>query len=315
LLPTTLHLFRKLTIMLKHHRISLLASVTGVALVASLAACSSIPEDNAALNQARTDYRSAQANPLTVSLAPAELKVAGDALNVADAAYARQDKRAEVDQLAYLARQRVAIAQELAGQRGAERSVADASAARDKMRLTARTQEADAAHASADSSKAQAQASQTQAQAALTQADMAHLRNQQLEAQVRELNAKQTDRGLVITLGDVLFDTNQASLKSGGQRNLDKLVTFLQQNPERRALIEGFTDSTGSDETNQALSARRADAVRAALLNGGVAADRVSTKAYGEAFPVASNDKADGRQMNRRVEIVLSDLLGEIKPR
>jgi len=307
--------------MLKLHRIQIMAPVAA-AVIAMLSACSSVPADNALLTQAHSAYRTAQANPQAVQLAPGELKIAGDALNKADAAYARNDSRADVDQLAYLATQRIAIAQEVAGQRGAEAAIATANTERDKMRLAARTNEADVARASAESSKAQVAISQSQTQLAMNQADasqrqadQAQVRNFQLETMMREMNAKQTERGLVITLGDVLFDTNQANLKTGGQRNLEKLVAFLQQNPDRRALIEGFTDSTGSDATNQALSTRRADAVRAALLGGGVAAERVSTQAYGEAYPVASNDNASGRQMNRRVEIVVSNVNGVIQPR
>ena len=98
-------------------------------------------------------------------------------------------------------------------------------------------------------------------------------------------------------------------------RNVEKLVAFLNEYPQRKALIEGFTDSTGSESHNQELSGRRADAVRSALVDTGVGRGRITTQGYGEAYPVAGNDSSGGRQMNRRVEIVLSDEDGSIVPR
>jgi outer membrane protein OmpA-like peptidoglycan-associated protein len=120
---------------------------------------------------------------------------------------------------------------------------------------------------------------------------------------------------MVITLGDVLFSTNKAQLSSGGTRNVQKLADFLKQFEQRKVMIEGYTDSTGSNDYNQMLSVRRADAVRTALIDMGISSDRISTRGYGEAFPVASNKTAAGRQQNRRVEIILSDDNGNIAPR
>jgi len=137
----------------------------------------------------------------------------------------------------------------------------------------------------------------------------------QQEMQLKELKAKKTERGLVITLGDVLFSTNKAQLKSGGMRNVQKLADFLKQYPQRKVLVEGFTDSTGSDSLNQELSERRANAVRTALVDMGISSDRINTRGYGKALPIADNDTAASRQLNRRVEIVLSDENGNIAPR
>lgn len=139
------------------------------------------------------------------------------------------------------------------------------------------------------------------------QARDAEMRASELETQLEELNAKKTERGLVITLGDVLFDTNKAQLKSGGSRSLQKLADFLKQYPQRKARIEGYTDSTGGADYNQALSERRANAVRTSLADMGISNDRISTHGYGKDSPVATNDTASGRQLNRRVEIILSD--------
>ena len=269
--------------------------------LATLAGCSSQPQRNALLEQARGDYQMAQGNPEVSELASGELKQANDALNLANEAAARGEKPAEVDHLAYLAKQRIAIAREAGSQKAAERAVNNAEAARDKVRLSARTTEADMAHRSADDARMDTRAAQA--------------RNLQLENQLKALNAKQTPRGIVITIGDVLFDTNRAELKAGGMRNMEKLVVFLKDNPQRKAVIEGFTDSSGSDSHNQALSERRADSVMNALISMGIGSERLSARGYGEAYPVAGNDSASGRQMNRRVEIILSDESGNISSR
>lgn len=290
--------------------------------LAVVAGCSTTPAPNARLDEARSNYRVAQDNPQTRDMAGAEMRQASDALNKANDAWTRKESPAEVDHLAYLTKQKVLIAQEAARQKTAELAVTQADAARDKLRLEARTNEADTAQRSAAASQQQSEASQRQAasaqrqaEAAKQQANDAQARSSQLEVQLRDLNAKKTDRGLVVTLGDVLFDTNQAQLKSGGMRSVQKLSTFLTQYPERRALVEGFTDNTGSEGLNQDLSGRRAAAVRAALVSLGVSGDRIATHGYGEAYPVAGNDSAGGRQMNRRVEIVLSADDGSIAPR
>ena len=129
------------------------------------------------------------------------------------------------------------------------------------------------------------------------------------------MQAVKADRGLVMTLGDVLFDVNQADLKPGGILTVEKLAAFLAEYPGRRVMIEGFTDSTGAAEYNQALSERRALAVRTALLEKGIKSDRIEFRGYGKQYPVASNDTAAGRQLNRRVEIIISDETGAIPSR
>jgi outer membrane protein OmpA-like peptidoglycan-associated protein len=140
-------------------------------------------------------------------------------------------------------------------------------------------------------------------------------RAEQLAKRVNELEAQQTERGLVLTLGDVLFDVNEATLKSGGERAVNQLTNFLQEYPERNVLIEGHTDNTGSDSYNQQLSQRRANAVRQALITSGIAGTRIRATGLGEQFPKASNNTGAGRQQNRRVEVIISDKSGEIPDR
>jgi len=310
--------------------------------MAVLAGCSTMPQSTT-LDHARTDYHNAQANPQVVRLAPLQLKDAGEALDRANAAQTSKEDVKVVDSLAYVAKQKVALAQETALRKNAELAVSNAAAERNRQLLQARTNEADQANMkaavaqqdveqiaaeldvanaitqqqqldldakTAEANQARQQTANARANAAQDQASLAAM-----QAQLNELNAKQTPRGMVITLGDVLFDTNQANLKSGGARNVQKLAEFLKRYPQRRVLIEGFTDSVGSDSSNQALSEQRANAVAMALTDMSVGRDRVSTKGYGEAYAVASNDNASGRQLNRRVEIMLSDDKGNIAPR
>ena len=283
--------------------------------VAILSGCSSVPKENTSLNEAHSSYDSARNDPQATNLAPLELKAAGDTLDQADQALSKGQGDAQVNHLAYIASQQVAIAEETAKRKTAELAVTEASAQRGQVRLEARTAEADAANQQA----AIAQETAAQQAAALAAAGANAERDQALiaqqEEQLKELNAKKTARGMVITLGDVLFSTNKAQLKSGGIRNVQKLADFLNQYPQRKVLVEGYTDSTGSDSLNQALSERRADAVRTALVDAGISSDRINTRGYGEKFPVASNKTAAGRQHNRRVEIILSDDNGNIAPR
>ena len=111
----------------------------------------------------------------------------------------------------------------------------------------------------------------------------------------------------MLTLGDVLFDTGRATLKPGADRTIDRLAQALKDNPNTKVQIEGHTDSVGGDDYNMALSERRADAVSDALRMRGVPSDRYEAKGLGKDFPVASNSTAEGRQQNRRVEIIFSD--------
>ena len=140
-------------------------------------------------------------------------------------------------------------------------------------------------------------------------------RNAMLEAELRELAATKSDRGLVITMNDVLFDSGSATLRPGGRRLVARMAHFLREYPERTLAIEGFTDSAGDDLYNQQLSERRAAAVQIAMMEEGIEGSRILVRGYGEAFPVASNDTAEGRQRNRRVEMVISDGRVAIGPR
>jgi outer membrane protein OmpA-like peptidoglycan-associated protein len=129
----------------------------------------------------------------------------------------------------------------------------------------------------------------------------------ELQQQIQQLNAKETERGWVVTLGDVLFDTGRAELKEGSLSNLSKLSAFLNRYQDRKVQIEGHTDSIGSSGSNQGLSERRANSVRRYLENQGISADRLTTAGLGEDSPVTDNDTAASRQQNRRVEVIIAN--------
>lgn len=287
-----------------------------------LAACSTVPTTTPTLDQARADFVAANNNPQVSNYAPLEFRQASDALNAANAAAAKKESLEDIDRLAYVAKQKIATAQEVARGKAAEANIADASRQRNEVRLEARTAEADrakreAAEAQAAAAAAQQQAATAQQQAASAQ-DQARAmaeRTAQLEAMMADLQAKKTERGLIVTIGDVLFATGQANLTPNGMSSLRKLADAMAQNPERTVLVEGFTDSTGNASSNQELSQRRADAVAGALSSLGVPRERIATRAFGQTFPVAPNDTAANRQLNRRVEIVLSNDANPIPPR
>jgi outer membrane protein OmpA-like peptidoglycan-associated protein len=119
----------------------------------------------------------------------------------------------------------------------------------------------------------------------------------------------------VLTLGDVLFDTGRSEMNPGAGIKMNQLAQFLNEHPDRRVEIDGFTDSVGSDAYNDDLSERRANSVKAAIVSRGIDPSRINTQGYGKAYPVASNSDSGGRQLNRRVEVVIGNDNAPIVPR
>lgn len=304
------------------------------AMAIAVTACSSNPPANSALDMASNRFEAASGNARVSTLAADELKQADQALQVARKSWADKEKTSTVNHLAYLASQRVAIAEETAASRTSQAITAGAGAERDKSRLALRTKEVE----QVNWKLAESRASNASTVEALARSDRKLQRSEQgsaekstelaaadaiaqhnraemnrndarvndLESQLKELNAKQTERGLVVTLGDMLFNTGQARILPGSSGNLAKLAEFFKSNPNSAATIEGHTDSVGAAAANIALSQRRANAVMTTLTNLGVSADRLSIHAHGADSPIASNETAAGRQMNRRVEIVFA---------
>jgi outer membrane protein OmpA-like peptidoglycan-associated protein len=276
------------------------------ALATLLAACNSIPDRNSNLERTRGHLQSAQQDSKVASLAPEELKRAAESFSAAEKAHAKSEPEGDVNHLAYVAEQRVTIARETATNRAAQAVVAGASAERDKMRLAMRTEEADSAKVQlAVSQQANAQQSSELADAQAT-AQLGNARIEDLERQLSDLGAKKTDKGMVVTLGGVLFYTGEARLLPKAKNDMNKLAAFFKRNPQRTATVEGNTDDVGDEQANKVLSQNRADSVMAALIELGVAADHLRTSANGEGKPVATNTTAAGRQMNRRVEIIFA---------
>ncbi|GAB3377037.1 OmpA family protein [Azotobacter armeniacus] len=238
-----------------------------LALAIGLAACAIKPNPN--LEQARDAFIALQNNPRASQLAALETQDAGNLLDQAEKAHQSGASAEKVDQLAYLTRRRVEFAEQTIILRNAEQEIQRSSAQRGEARLQSR------------------------------------------DAQIRqlqeELQAKHTERGTLVTFSDVLFDYDRAELKPGGMRDLQKLGEFLKASPQRQVIVEGYTDSTGSDAYNQRLSERRAEAVRIALIKMGIDPRRIAMQGYGKRYPVASNATPAGRAMNRRVEVTIAD--------
>lgn len=188
-----------------------------------------------------------------------------------------------------------------------EASTADLAAANSNQQALDARSDADAANLAAANSDQQAVDARSEANSADLAAGAATRQNAELQQRIDALQARVTDRGLVVTLGDVLFTSGAAGLKEGSSGNLNRLVLFLDQYPDRTANIEGYTDNRGSDESNQALSQRRADAVRSYLVEQGIGSNRLVASGEGENSPVAGNDSAAGRQQNRRVEVIITN--------
>lgn len=326
-------------------RICKIAGVTLAALL--LAACATTPQPHAGLEAARESVQAADDNPDIRRLAPSELRDAKDKLAEAERRWRDGAGSSEVTHWSWMASNRADVATEATGLRLMERRVEELSNERERLQLQARAlraeqdarrtdserarAEAERARAEADRASAEAarqaeEAERRRAEQAAREADLqremaerraADLEDQtrqmreeaeRLQRQIAELEARPTDRGLVLTLGsDVLFDFDRYELRDGARRTVERIAEFLGEYEERQVLIEGFTDSTGSREYNMGLSERRANAVRQALINEGVGERRIRMRGYGPDYPVASNDNEAGRQLNRRVEVIISD--------
>ena len=275
--------------------------VIGIGLALGLGACASTPPVYPALESARQAVHTAESDPNVNKYAALDLDAARKQLQVAETAAVNKNADA-IAQPSYLATQTARLAQARAAAKADDARVAAGQAERDQIQLAARAREANTAIAQRD--QARAQTAEAQAQAAQVQAQAAE-QAARLQAEIDQLKATPTPRGLVLTLGDVLFDTGKSELKPGAARKMDQLAQFLSEHPNRRVEIDGFTDSVGSDSYNEELSLNRADSVKSALLARGIDGSRIATEGYGKAFPVATNNDPSGRQQNRRVEVVI----------
>lgn len=289
-----------------HRSVTALAAAAALLLTTACVAPLAKPEGAAAV---RTKLSQLQADPQLASRAPAAIKDAEVAVTAAevprdDAAFARH--------LVIVADRKVDTAWAQAQGRLSEdqrQSILDQG---ERARLDSRTREADNARSDAASARSEAASARGDAAIARSEAELARLESSaakqqsaDLRQQLAELNAKETERGLVITLGDVLFASGGYAFKGGTAGNLGRLATFLNKYPDRTVQIEGHTDSVGNTDANLTLSQRRAEAVKAYLVQQGVDASRIAASGMGEGSPAAGNDSATGRQQNRRVEVII----------
>ena len=282
--------------------------ISAMTLALALGACAGGPRPNPALESAHDAVRAAESDPNVSKYAALDLEAARKNLAIADDA-ALHHRDSEIAQPAYMAEQNARLARIHGAAKADDARVAAGQSERDQIMLSARTREVQ--NAKAATNVALDQRDQAAQNAAAAQQEAARL-----QAEVDQLKATPTPRGLVLTLGDVLFDTGRAELNPGAGRKLDQLAQFLTEHKDRLVQIDGFTDSVGTDAYNEDLSRRRADAVKSALLSRGVDFARIGTVGYGKAYPVASNSESGGRQLNRRVEVIIGGNDGRpISPR
>jgi outer membrane protein OmpA-like peptidoglycan-associated protein len=281
-----------------------LAAVGLVACATLLAACASTPVRNEQLDQARTAVRSLEQDPDAQQAAADQLRDARNNLDRANAAFAKHQPPEEVTYLAYLAQREAEAGKAHTDEYRSRQALAKGNEERSQILLEARNREIQQARQAAQTSQQRLQAAQAQAQSAQSQLE-------QERAQLANMQARETARGLELTMAsNVLFNTGSASLKPGAMLQLGRLADFMRGHPKTRIMIEGYTDDRGSPAFNQQLSQARAQAVGSALESDGVAPDRIRAVGRGQDFPVASNATPAGRQQNRRVDIVLSDMSG-----
>jgi outer membrane protein OmpA-like peptidoglycan-associated protein len=269
--------------------------INATSLALLFTACGTL-QKNQALLDAEQALTEAKQEEQLLRYAPTELERADQALN--RAAEAKTDE--DMTSLAYVGTTRVQIAKSAAARKAAAAKLAELSEIKDQERLHAREieiqleqqEKAEALH---------------EKEAALIERENALAKAEVLRQELAELQAMKTERGIVLTLGDVLFATAKTELLPGAMATIEKLASFLAEYPDKTLLVEGHTDNVGSDAYNQDLSERRAISVRNALIQAGVEGSRIDTIGLGESRPITDNSTSAGRLKNRRVEIVIRD--------
>ena len=314
--------------------------------LAVLSACVAAPKKDLALERVRDELETLKSNSELAGYAPLALGEAERALRTAEMATGDDlyrsylvymvDRRIQIARTMAEREQHEQTIDELENQRSAmliKASQLEADQARmeaERARLLVATtseeaqrareekedalqKEAEAARAAqlateeADQARRLAESRASEAEFARREADLASQQISSLTRQLENLQLRQTESGVVVTLGDVLFASGEVQLVEGGQSSLEEVVDLLQTEPDKKIRVEGHTDSRGDAEANLELSEQRAQAVREALINLGVAADRVTALGMGEDFPIASNEDEAGRAQNRRVDVILLD--------
>jgi OmpA-OmpF porin, OOP family len=281
--------------------------IVPIALISMTIGCATI-QTNTVLAKAQASYQAAKENPDVEKNAAVALYEAKKSLDKAEKAEFVKDIEREANR----ADRQVQIAIAQTEQKIAEQKIdlltkenETLLLERSRRQADQRGMEANQARQEADQMRKDAETKAMEAERLRMEAEKSREELAQSQKELMDLQAKQTERGLVLTLRDVLFETGKAQLLPGAIWTVQKVSDFLLKNPDRNVLIEGHTDSVGGEDYNLGLSERRADSVRRALIEYNVPPERITIKGYGKRFPVAGNDTPDGRQKNRRVEIVI----------
>ncbi|WP_049723143.1 OmpA family protein [Gilvimarinus polysaccharolyticus] len=312
---------------IKNHKKALFSATLAAILATGCATTADSPDERLVRLRAELDNVTTidQAN----RYAPIKLREAEESLDKLEALLRADAEPNAVSHQVYLVDRKIDIAAEMARMKASDEIVEQADAKRKNLIIAARTSEAQKASmraqqmdqrakdsaAQAKESAERARLAEERAQAAEAYAQQMATRANKLENDLQNISTEQTERGLVLTLGNILFEVDKATIKSGSERTLQRVADFLNEYPKRKVLIEGFTDNTGADSYNQDLSERRAASVKDTLVQGGVDESRVRTRGYGEAHAVANNDSQAGRLQNRRVEIIIADEGEEVSDR
>ncbi len=267
------------------------AVATGLSIVA-IAGCAG-PKPNQALDTARATFERVSDDTLESAYSTEDLNVAKRKLDSANKAWKDKKDSKTINHRSYLAEQYALIAEQRSELLRYQAKIDNGNMERTKVQVDLRSSEAETAQRQAESLKQEV--SEREAQ----------LANQLKELEeLKALQARNTDRGMVLTLGDVLFDTGESTLKAGARSNIERVANFLRKYPDRSLTIEGHTDNTGDEDFNYDLSVERAFSVRSALMAQGIDISRIQAKGFGEDMPIASNSNTSGRQQNRRVELI-----------
>jgi outer membrane protein OmpA-like peptidoglycan-associated protein len=259
------------------------SSISVASAIVLLAGCSSLPEQIPELDTAKAAVQKVESSS-RVGVAATDASEARKALDRANAMVEKGGDLEDIQHEANVATARAQVADTKIDTALAREEIEKGTAERQQVVLEARNREAQLARENAE----------------------------RMQKELKDMQAKQTERGMVLTLGDVLFDTGKSTLKPGAHATMDKLAHVLNTSKGNRVTIEGHTDSMGSDANNQVLSEQRALAVQAALMQRGVSGSQIMSVGKGESTPVAGNDSASGRQANRRVELIFSQEAGRV---
>lgn len=291
------------------------------ALIVGLAGCSSTPEKSPMMTQLDNQFNSLVAQGDAYELAPEATSDAEEQVSKAQKMFKKDADKELLEHQVYLAERSIEIAEETYTYEKEQKYIEQAQLEQKDVLLSAKEREVEQARAGQIISDVEAHAAaqkNAQLQQELEQqsqqlssseqeVNQSAQKVEQLNNMLKEMSTKQSDRGLVISVTDIVFSSGNSEIDQDTKRQLTDVAAFLKSYPEREIVVEGYTDSTGSSEFNQNLSKLRAQAVREELVNQGVDDSRLKVKGYGEEFPVADNATEQGRDMNRRVEIVLAN--------